>query len=104
MPYFEGVVQSFANVNGHQPTYSVGAYGSGAVCAALKQAGLVRYTWLSQPTGWQGSQSYQDWAIRQGPLVSHPPFQFDENIANGDFGAFRISFENKTELFAVNLA
>jgi hypothetical protein len=102
-PYFEGLAQSFANVSGNQPIYSMGVYGSGAVCAALKQAGLARYAWLSQSTGWQGSQSYQDWDIRQGPLVSHPPFQFDEDLAKDQFGAFRMSFENKADLFAVKL-
>jgi hypothetical protein len=72
VPYFEGVAQSFANVSANRPIYSVGAYGSGAVCASLKQSGLARYTWLSQSTGWQGSQNYHDWDIQQGPLVSHP--------------------------------
>jgi hypothetical protein len=50
-PYFEGVAETFANISGNQPIYSVGAYGSGAVCAALKQARLARYTWLS-PIDW----------------------------------------------------
>jgi hypothetical protein len=104
LPYFEGVAQSFANVGGNQPIYSVGVYGSGAVCAALKQAGLAHYTWLSQSKGWQGSQNYQDWDIQQGPLVSHPPFQFDEDVAKDDFGAFRLSFESNADLFATNLS
>jgi hypothetical protein len=103
VPYFEGVAQTFANISGGQPIYAVGAYGSGAVCSALKQSGLARYTWLSQSTGWQGSQAYQDWDIRQGPLVSHPPFQFDEDVAKDAFGGFRITFENRTPLFAADL-
>jgi hypothetical protein len=100
LPYFEGIAQSFAKVSGNRPLYSIGVYGSGAVCAALKQAGLARYAWLSQSTGWQGSRAYQNWDIRQGPLVSHPPFQFDEDTANEQFGAFRITFENNAELFS----
>jgi len=104
VPYFQGVAQSLSDIGGNQPIYSMGVYGSGAVCAALKQAGLVRFTWLSQSNGWQGSQSYQDWNIRQGPLVSHPPFQFDENIANEDFGGFRLSFENNSTLPAFELS
>jgi hypothetical protein len=102
VPYFEGVAQSFAAASGNQPLYAVGIYGSGAVCAALKQAGLARYAWLSQSMGWQGSQTYQDWDIRQGPLVSHSPFQFDEDAAKDQFGAFRINFENSAALFAMN--
>jgi len=104
VPYFEGVAESFARVSGNQPVYTIGAYGSGAVCAALKQAGLARYTWLSQSTGWQGSQTYDGWDIRQGPLVSHPPFQFDEDVANGEFGGFRLSFDGKETLFSGGVA
>ncbi len=102
VPYFQGVAQSFANVSGNQPLYSIGIYGSGAVCAAAKQSGLARYTWLSQSMGWQGSQNYQDWNIRQGPLVSHPPFQFDEDLAKDDFGSFRLSFDGSSATFATN--
>jgi hypothetical protein len=102
VPYFEGIAQSFGTASGNQPIYSVGVYGSGAVCAALKQAGLARYAWLSQSTGWQGSKGYQDWDIRQGPLVSHPPFQFDEDVAKDQFGAFKIDFQNTGELFTMN--
>jgi hypothetical protein len=101
-PYFEGIAQGFSNASGNQPIFSVGVYGSGAVCAALKQAKLAKYTWLSQSSGWQGSQGYQDWDIRQGPLVSHSSFQFDENVAKEQFGAFRINSENKSELFSAN--
>jgi Domain of unknown function (DUF1906) len=99
VPYFQGVSQAFAMVSGNQPIYSIGAYGSGAVCAALKQRGLVHYTWLSQSRGWHGSQSYQDWDISQGPLVSHPPFQFDEDVAKDNFGSFRMAFEDHSEFF-----
>ncbi len=37
-PYFQGVMQAFANAGNNRPLYSVGAYGSGAVIAALKQS------------------------------------------------------------------
>ncbi len=98
-PYFDGLSRSFAaSTNG--PVYSVGVYGSGAVCAALKQAGLARFGWLSQSSGWQGSQRYQDWDIRQGPSNAQPPFQFDEDVAKDEFGGFRLNFQNTSELFA----
>jgi hypothetical protein len=104
VPYFQGVAQSFDAASANQPIYSVGVYGSGAVCAALKQSGLARYTWLSQSTGWQGSQTYQDWNIRQGPLVSHPPFQFDEDMAADQCGTFQLAFQNNTKMFSADLA
>ena len=80
-------------------------YGSGTVTPTrCKQFGLARYTWLSQSTGWQGSQTYEGWDIKQGPLVSHPPFQFDEDVANGEFGGFRLSFDGKEAFFAGGVA
>jgi hypothetical protein len=102
VPYFRGVAEAFASASGNRPLYSVGVYGSGAVCAALKQNGLARYSWMSQSMGWQGSRTYQDWDIRQGPTVGDPAFQFDEDIAKDEFGAFRVSFENTAPLFAIN--
>jgi Domain of unknown function (DUF1906) len=103
VPYFRGIVEGFAGASAGRPVFSVGVYGSGAVCGALKQAGLVRYSWLSQSSGWQGSSSYEDWDIRQGPLISHPPFEFDEDSAKDEFGAFKVEFDKSTELFAMDL-
>jgi Domain of unknown function (DUF1906) len=101
LPYFEGIARGFANVS-NQPIYSVGVYGSGAVCAALKQAGLVRFTWLSQSLKWQGSENYQDWDIKQEPeMLDHMPFRFDGDTAKEQFGAFRIDYQNKTDFFAL---
>ena len=44
-----------------------GCYASGAVCSALKAAGLAAYTWLSNATGWQG---YDAW-LSQADIVQH---------------------------------
>lgn len=50
--YFKGVRQTL------MPAYVPGVYGSGAVCKACWDAGLVRATWLAQSWGWAG---YGDW-------------------------------------------
>jgi hypothetical protein len=101
LPYFQGVTQAFGALGQNRPIYSVGVYGSGAVCAALKGAGIARFSWLAQAARWQGTTIYADWDIRQGPLVSHPPFEFDENLAKDEFGAFRLPFELANVSFSV---
>jgi len=46
----------------------VGVYSSGAACEALKNAGVVHYTWLSQSTGFRGYAAWKPNAdIVQGP-------------------------------------
>jgi hypothetical protein len=99
IPYFKAISDAFASLAGDNPSYSIGVYGSGAVCAALKQMQLVKFTWLSRSSGWQGSQLYQDWDIRQGSLVSQGDFQFDEDLGKADFGAFSIPTSNQSDYF-----
>jgi hypothetical protein len=101
-PYFQGVNQAFANVGNNRPLYSVGAYGSGAVIAALKQSGLAQFGWLANASGWQGSRGYNDWDVEQGPeIVQQLPFRYDENVAKEKFGGFQLAFENNTNLFSL---
>lgn len=42
-----------------------GVYGSGDVCSALKKAGYVHYTWLSQSPEFSGTPDYTDWDVKQ---------------------------------------
>jgi len=69
--------------------YKVGVYGSGAVCDAIKRAGLARYSWLTNATSWDGSLDYNDWNIKQGEAL---PFSFDNDSdeVRGDYGGFRL--------------
>ena len=62
---------------------------SGAVCDAIKRAGLARYSWLGKATSWNGSLDYNDWNIKQGDAL---PFSFDNdsNEAKHDYGGFRL--------------
>ncbi len=76
--------------------YRVGAYGSGLVTLALRQAGLADYIWLSLSTGWSGYQK----ALASGHVAliqktekvwPGAGFGYDENtVAPGftDIGAF----------------
>jgi Domain of unknown function (DUF1906) len=61
LPYFSEIHSTFANSG-----YLVGVYGSGAVCNALKGAGVAHFTWLAQSRGWLGSSAFYDWDISQG--------------------------------------
>ena len=67
IPYFRGVARAFAEDNG-LPVYRVGVYGSGAVCAAVLDAGLAELAWLSCSTGWSGSRAFLAsgrWTLKQ---------------------------------------
>lgn len=80
--YFQALNQA---ING---TYEIGVYGSGAVCAAVKDAGLATYAWLAQSTGWSGYNDFQAWSIKQGPEQSVCGLNSDTDVAQSDFGGF----------------
>ena len=87
--YFRGITEGLTAASGGRTEYKVGVYGSGAVCDAIKRAGLARYSWLTKATSWDGSLDYNDWNIKQGEAL---PFSFDNDsdIARGDYGGFRL--------------
>jgi hypothetical protein len=88
--YFRGVNAGLAAAGRGRPEYKVGVYGSGAVCGAMKRAGLAQYAWLTGSTAWAGTFSYDDWNIRQGGHFSVLSFNHDANEAKEDYGGFRI--------------
>jgi hypothetical protein len=89
--YFQGVNAALAAAAGGRSDYKVGVYGSGAVCDAMKRAGLAQYTWLTGSTAWAGTYSYDDWNIRQGGHFSVLSFNHDANEAKEDYGGFRVA-------------
>lgn len=77
--------------------FRVGVYGSGAVCAHLKAAGLAELFWLPASMGWAGSKAFlasQQWTLFQKfqELRSEfGGFDYDGNLFNpafSDFGQF----------------
>lgn len=89
--YFRGVEAGLAAGNGGRANYAVGVYGSGAVCAAVKGAGLARYTWLSNSTAWEGSSDYADWNIMQGGRSAELSFNHDSDAARDEYGGFAVA-------------
>ena len=91
--YFRGVAAGLAASGRGRPEYRVGVYGSGAVCAAVRGAGLAQYAWLSGSTAWDGTAGYNDWSIRQGAQgarFANLSFDHDSNEARADYGGFQI--------------
>ena len=93
-PHFEAIAAAFAAA-GHP--YRIGVYGSGAVCKSLLDAGLVQLTWLSQSSGFRGTQAFK--ASRRWNILQALPVrnfcEFDDDVDpdtinpdNGDFGGF----------------
>jgi hypothetical protein len=89
--YFRGVAAGLAAASGGRAEYKIGVYGSGVVCAAIKQAGLAQYSWLSNATAWSGSRDYDDWDIRQSGPLADLPFNHDSDEAKTEYGGFRIA-------------
>ncbi|HVH78350.1 MAG TPA: glycoside hydrolase domain-containing protein [Stellaceae bacterium] len=91
--YFRGVNAGLAAAGGGRPEYKIGVYGSGAVCAAIKGAGLAQYAWLSGSTAWDGTAGYSAWNIKQAPAAARfaqLSFDHDANEAVNDYGGFQI--------------
>jgi uncharacterized protein (TIGR02594 family) len=53
------------------PTYAVGCYGSGSVNSQLLAAGLIKYRWITQSSGFSGSKAAV--AAGQYELLQHLP-------------------------------
>jgi hypothetical protein len=92
--YFQGVAAGFGAASGGSAEYKIGVYGSGAVCDAVKGAGLAQYSWLSNSTAWDGSSGYADWNIRQGEALADFSFENDSDEARGEYGAFRLDAQD----------
>jgi hypothetical protein len=89
--YFRGVAAGLAAAGNGRSEYKIGVYGSGAVCEAMRRAGLAQYTWLTNSTSWAGTLNYDDWNIRQGGHFSVLSFDHDSNEAKDDYGGFRVT-------------
>ncbi|HEX3536692.1 MAG TPA: DUF1906 domain-containing protein [Stellaceae bacterium] len=89
--YFRGVAAGFAKEGGGRPEYRVGVYGSGAVCSAIRRAGLAQYSWLSNSSAWAGSLAYNDWNIKQGGRFSSLSINHDANEARDEYGGFQLA-------------
>lgn len=74
-------------------SYLIGAYGPGSVLKALREASLVRKTWLSNARGWDG---YKDFLGQQDVLQTTTPFtlpfglEVDNDEATEDCGIWRL--------------
>jgi len=89
--YFRGIAAGLAAAGNGRSEYKVGVYGSGAVCEAMRRAGLAQYAWLTNSTSWAGTLNYDDWNIRQGGHFSVLSFDHDADEAKDDYGGFRVA-------------
>ncbi len=88
--YFRGIVAGLAAASGGISNYTIGVYGSGAVCDVVKGTGLAQYCWLSNSIAWTDSASYESWDIRQGDRFPELSFNHDSDEARDEYGAFRV--------------
>jgi hypothetical protein len=105
LDYFNGVNQGIKDAGSDLNNYTVGVYGSGAVCDFLKShCPFVRYSWLAESTGWLGSKTYGAWDVHQAvasaPLGGISTNDYEENLALDDFGGFSLSYAAATAVTA----
>jgi Domain of unknown function (DUF1906) len=99
--YFRGVAAGLAAASGGNPDYTIGVYGSGAVCDAIKQGHLAQYSWLSNSLAWAQSVGYDDWNIRQGGRSLPLSFNHDLDEAKDEYGGFVLSIYGETASSAI---
>lgn len=94
--YFAGVCHGLSVAGGGVARYAIGVYGSGLVCRLIKETRqLAAYAWLAESTGWAGHGNYAVPDLRQViagaalcGLAGGPKGGYEDNFADGDYGAF----------------
>jgi Domain of unknown function (DUF1906) len=89
--YFRGVNAGLTAAGDGTEYYTVGVYGSGPVCDAVREARLARYSWLSDSITWNDGTDYEDWDIMQGASLPALSFNNDSDQARTDYGAFEVA-------------
>jgi hypothetical protein len=89
--YMRGVNEAFAKAAAPSPPkYTVGVYGSGAVCDWLIRKGRATKGWMAVSPGWRGHDTYTGWSIKQGDKDTSLGFDNDTDVTQGDFGAWQL--------------
>lgn len=88
--YFQGVNNVLAG------RYQIGAYSNGLTLAALLDAGLIQYAWLSASMGFTGSKEFSKtnrWNLWQRLPIDQnwDGVSVDINDTQGDFGAWSLN-------------
>ncbi len=94
LEYINGICDGFASISKGAPEYTIGVYGSGAVCETVSQLEKsVTHTWLAISRGWSGSQTFGRWNIKQGEQTRIGEVSGDLDESNGDAGGWRLNAE-----------
>lgn len=77
LPYFAAIREAFADGE-----YTVGIYGPGAFCQAVKDAGTADYFWLANATGWTGYKAFKPHAhiVQRLPTKIAGGLDVDPNV------------------------
>ncbi|MGD9885243.1 MAG: DUF2272 domain-containing protein, partial [Reyranella sp.] len=94
--HVSGIKKYIAGVrSGIAGRYKLGIYSDGVVLAALLDAAMCDYAWLSASRAFEGSKAFYTsgrWALAQDPHIDQnwDGLSVDLNEAAADFGAFRL--------------
>lgn len=85
--YFDAFARAL-NPEDAEDSYALGAYGSGRVLTMLRDAGLIRYLWVSQSRGFSGTRDLivsRQWHLCQLREATLAGLGVDLNESNPDF-------------------
>jgi len=91
LDYFRGIHAGLTTAAAGTAIYAVGVYGSAPVCDAVREAGLARYSWLSNSITWDEGADYEDWNIMQGASLPGLSVGNDSDQARSDYGSFEVA-------------
>lgn len=90
-PYFRAIIKAFGG------KYKIGAYGSGLVLSTLDARKLITHQWLAGAMGWRMSRGYAGAQIIQAPAKNLGFGDVDPNIAQGDYGGWRLDADRSPQ-------
>ena len=95
LPYFRGVAAGLKQTCAGGIPYDIGVYGSGDTCRAVLDAGLAKFAWLANATGWSGFKQFEAsgrWHLKQQTtrkLTGGVAYGYDPNyVGASDVGQF----------------
>ena len=109
VPHFQAIRAVLIEAGETQPSYRIGAYGSGLLLKNLLDAGLIELAWLSMSTGFRESKAFyasNRWHLHQKlevKDVSTPAgkFAYDPNeVAASGCGDFSLELPEATSVAA----
>lgn len=107
LPHFQSIRAAMIEHGESEPSYRLGAYGSGLVLKSLLDEGVIELAWLSMSMGFRGSKAFYKaghWNLHQKLEIQNAPtpagpFSYDPNeISASGCGDFSLELADSADL------